>query len=309
MQWIFRKINFIIAENKINFLISAVLLVGLGMIGCAKNQIIVPKITSEPTNQRLTGKFVWFDLFTHDLHSTSLFYESLFSWSFKETSSTEKIVKTILRDGVPIANAVYIKQKDPKVNASRWLSYISVEDVDRAAKLSVKNKGSVYLQPRDLKNRGRVAVVNDPQGAIFGLVTATGGDPLDTDFRANQFLGSELWTTDPDDALKFYNTLVGYEQKLIDIKADLKYRRLVVDDRFCAGLMKLPWDDVKPAWIPYISVKNTLETVEKAKKLGGKIIVEKDSAVQEGSIVIIADPSGAVFAIIQMSGIPKREDL
>ncbi len=73
--------------------------------------------------------------------------------------------------------------------------------------------------------------------------------------------------------------------------------------------MKLPWDDVEPAWIPYVSVKNTLETVEKAKKLGGKIIVEKDSAVQEGSIAIIADPSGAVFAIIQMSGIPKREDL
>jgi predicted enzyme related to lactoylglutathione lyase len=184
-----------------------------------------------------------------------------------------------------------------------------VEDVDRAAKLSVKNKGSVYIKPRDLKNRGRIAVVIDPQKAIFGLVTATGGDPLDSDFLVNQFLGSELWTTNPDDALKFYNMLAGYEQKLIDIKADLKYRRLVVNGRFCGGLMKLPWDDVEPAWIPYVSVKNTLETVEKAKKLGGKIIVEKDSAVQEGSIAIIADPSGAVFAIIQMSGIPKREDL
>ena len=309
MQWIFRKINFIIAETKRNFLISAVLLVGLGMIGCAKNHIIVPKITSEPTHQRLTGKFVWFDLFTHDLQSTSRFYEALFGWSFKETNSTGKIVKTVLRDGVPIANAVYIEQEDPKVNASRWLSYISVEDVDRAAKVAEKNNGTVYIKPRDLKNRGRIAIVIDPQKAIFGLVTATGGDPLDSDFLVNQFLGSELWTKNPDDALKFYNMLAGYEQKLIDIKADLKYRRLVVNDRFCGGLMKLPWDDVEPAWIPYVSVKNTLETVEKAKKLGGKIIVEKDSAVQEGSIAIIADPSGAVFAIIQMSGIPKREDL
>jgi predicted enzyme related to lactoylglutathione lyase len=309
MQWIYRKINFIIVETKRNFLISAVLLVGFGMIGCAENHIIVPKITSEPTHQRLTGKFVWFDLFTHDLQSASLFYESLFGWSFKETSSTGKIVKTILRDGVPIANAVYIKQEDPMVNGSRWLSYISVEDVDKAVKVANKNNGTVYIKPRDLKNRGRVAIVIDPQKAIFGLVTATGGDPLDSDFLVNQFLGSELWTTNPDDALKFYNILAGYEQKLIDIKADLKYRRLVVNGRFCGGLMKLPWDDVEPAWIPYVSVKNTLETVEKAKKLGGKIIVEKDSAVQEGSIAIIADPSGAVFAIIQMSGIPKREDL
>jgi predicted enzyme related to lactoylglutathione lyase len=296
-------------HRKINLLIAAVLLAGLSLSGCAKNHIIVPKITSEPTHQRLIGKFVWFDLFTHDLQSTSLFYESLFGWSFKETSSTGKIVKTILRDGVPIANAVYIKKEDPKVNGSRWLSYISVADVDKATKAADKNNATVYIKPRDLKNRGRIAIVIDPQKAIFGLVTATGGDPLDSDFLVNQFLGSELWTRNPDDALKFYNMLAGYEQKLVDIKPGLKYRRLVVNGRFCGGLMKLPWDDVKPAWIPYISVENTLAIVEKAKELGGKIIIEKDSAVQEGSIAIIADPSGAVFAIIQMSGIPKREDL
>ena len=296
-------------HRKINLLIAAVLLAGLSLSGCAENKIIVPKITSEPTNQRLIGKFVWFDLFTHDLQSTSLFYEALFGWSFEETNSKGEIVKTILNNGVPIANAVYIKQQDPNVNESQWLSYISVEDVDKATKVADKNNGTVYFKPQDLKNRGRVSAVIDPQKAIFGLVTATGGDPLDSDFLVNQFLGSELWTKNPDDALKFYNMLAGYEQKLIDIKADLKYRRLVVNDRFCGGLMKLPWDDVKPAWIPYVSVENTLEIAEKAKKLGGKIIVEKDSAVQEGSIAIIADPSGAVFAIIQMSGIPKREDL
>jgi predicted enzyme related to lactoylglutathione lyase len=301
MQGIFRKINFIIAETKRNFLISAVLLVGFGMIGCAKNHIIVPKITSEPTNQRLIGKFVWFDLFTHDLQSTSLFYEALFGWSFKETSSTGKIVKTILRDGVPIANAVYIEQEDPKVNGSRWLSYISVEDVDLAAKLTLKNKGSVYIKPRDLLNRGRVAVVNDPQKAIFGLVTATGGDPLEGDYLLNQWVGSELWTTSPDDALKFYNKLTGYEQKLIDVKPDVKYRRLVVNGRFCGGLMKLPWDDVEPAWIPYIMVEDVMAIVKKVKKLGGKLIIEPDTSAKEGTVAMIADPSGAVFGIVHYS--------
>jgi predicted enzyme related to lactoylglutathione lyase len=297
MLWIYRKIN---------FLIAAVLLAGLSLNGCVENKIIVPKITSEPTNQRLIGKFVWYDLFTHDLQSTSRFYEALFGWTFKDTNSKGEIVKTILRNGVPIANAVYIKQKDPNVSESQWLSYISVEDVDKATKLADKNNGTVYFKPQDLKNRGRVSAVIDPQGAIFGLVTATGGDPPDDDFLANEWVGSELWTTNPDDALKFYNMLAGYEQELIDVKDDVKYRRLVVNDRFCGGLMKLPWDDVDPAWIPYIVVENVLAIVEKAKKFGGKLIIEPDTSAQEGTVALIADPSGAVFGIVHFS---EMEDI
>jgi predicted enzyme related to lactoylglutathione lyase len=292
MLWIYRKIN---------FLIAAVLLAGLSLNGCVENKIIVPKITSEPTNQRLIGKFVWFDLFTHDLQSTSLFYEALFGWSFKETNSKGKIVKTILNNGVPIANAVYIKQQDPNVNESQWLSYISVEDVDKATKVADKNNGTVYFKPQDLKNRGRVSAVIDPQKAIFGLVTATGGDPLEGDYLPNQWVGSELWTTDPDGALKFYNRLTGYEQKLIDVKPDVKYRRLVVNGRFCGGLMKLPWDDVEPAWIPYIMVEDVMAIVEKVKKLGGKLIIEPDTSAKEGTVAMIADPSGAVFGIVHYS--------
>jgi predicted enzyme related to lactoylglutathione lyase len=288
-------------HRKINLLIAAVLLAGLSLSGCVENKIIVPKITSEPTNQRLIGKFVWFDLFTHDLQSTSLFYEALFGWSFKETNSKGKIVKTILNNGVPIANAVYIEQQDPNVNESQWLSYISVEDVDKATKVADKNNGTVYFKPQDLKNRGRVSAVIDPQKAIFGLVTATGGDPLEGDYLLNQWVGSELWTTDPDDALKFYNKLTGYEQKLIDVKPDVKYRRLVVNGRFCGGLMKLPWDDVEPAWIPYIMVEDVMAIVEKVKKLGGKLIIEPDTSAKEGTVAMIADPSGAVFGIVHYS--------
>jgi predicted enzyme related to lactoylglutathione lyase len=288
-------------HRKINLLIAAVLLAGLSLSGCVENKIIVPKITSEPTNQRLIGKFVWYDLFTHDLQSTSRFYEALFGWTFKDTNSKGEIVKTILRNGVPIANAVYIKQKDPNVSESQWLSYISVEDVDKATKLADKNNGTVYFKPQDLKNRGRVSAVIDPQKAIFGLVTATGGDPLEGDYLLNQWVGSELWTTDPDDALKFYNKLTGYEQKLIDVKPDVKYRRLVVNGRFCGGLMKLPWDDVEPAWIPYIMVEDVMAIVEKVKKLGGKLIIEPDTSAKEGTVAMIADPSGAVFGIVHYS--------
>ena len=63
--------------------------------------------------------------------------------------------------------------------------------------------------------------------------------------------------------------------------------------------MKIPWDDVKPNWLPYIAVKDVMAIVAKAEELGGKVLVEPDKAIREGRAAIIADPSGAVFAVQQ----------
>ena len=68
----------------------------LSVIGCAKKEIIVPSLTLEPTQHRFTGKFVWRDLFTHDLQATSTFYQELFGWTFNDTASSNKRVKTIM---------------------------------------------------------------------------------------------------------------------------------------------------------------------------------------------------------------------
>jgi len=63
--------------------------------------------------------------------------------------------------------------------------------------------------------------------------------------------------------------------------------------------VKIPWDDVKPNWLPYIAVEDVMAIVAKAEELGGKILVEPDKTIREGRVAIIADPSGAVFAVQQ----------
>jgi len=276
-----------------------ILVLGLVIQACSKEQIIVPKVTPEPTHMRLVGKFIWYDLLTNDLQATSRFYAKLFGWSFSDTTSKEKLVKTVTRDGVPIANAIYIDPQNSKVNESRWLSYISVEDVDRTLMVSKKNNGTIYMQPKDLPNRGRVAIVKDPEGALFAIVTTSDGDPPDRGFIRNHWMGSELWSTNPDAALTFYRLLVGYEQQLVGVGAGLQYRFLVKNGQRRGGIVKIPWDDVKPNWLPYIAVDDVMAIVAKAEELGGKVLVEPDKAIREGLLAIIADPSGAVFAVQQ----------
>ena len=295
-----KNIDVFFSKTKFYLVFVIVFFVGLCVSACSKQQIIVPKVTPEPTNLRLTGKFVWFDLFTHDLQSASRFYEGLFGWSFYDTVSWEKSVKTIDRDGVPIANAVYIKPQESNVNESRWVSYISVEDVDQTLMLVEKNNGSIYMHPKDLPHRGRIAVVKDPNNALFAIVTTSDGDPPDQGYIENFWMGSELWTTNLDSALKFYSLLVGYEQQLVDVGADSKYHLLFKNDQPRAGIVKIPWWDVKPNWVPYIAVEDVIAITEKAKQLGGKLLIEPDKNVREGLVAIIADPSGAVFAIQQL---------
>lgn len=291
--------NIRISLNKIK--VSAfILLFFMGLLvmhGCATHQIIVPKVTPEATHLRLAGKFVWYDLFTTDIESTSRFYEELFGWTFSDIVSDKKIVKTISRNGIPIANAVYLDSKSSKENESQWLSYVSVDDVDRTLMISKKNNGTIFKEAKDLPDRGRVAIVKDPEGALFAIVTTSEGDPPDRDFVQNHWMGSELWTTDLNASLAFYHLLLGYEQKLVGTDPDQKYCFLVRNGKARAGIVKIKWDHIKPNWLPYIAVKDVMLTVSKAEELGGNVLLSPDKSIRKGRVAIIADPSGAVFAV------------
>ncbi len=180
-----------------------------------------------------------------------------------------------------------------------WLSYMSVEDVDDATEVVKQHKGSIAMDPKDLPERGRVSVVKDPEGAVFAVVTAAGGDPPDRDPYINNWLGSELWVNDPSVTLEFYQALVGYELKTMDLEPGSPYRLLVSDGVTRGGIVKIPWEGIKPNWLPYVVVEDVEATMQKASELGGTIMIAPDEAIRQGAVGIIADPSGAVFAVQQ----------
>jgi uncharacterized protein len=269
----------------------------LFVVSCATHFPRVPAVAPEPTDLHLEGKFIWFDLFTSDLQTTQRFYEALFGWSFQETPSGENQVLTIRREGVPIANAVSVDRTKIKDPASRWLSYMSVADVDQTVLRIEINQGSIYMPPKDLPDRGRVAVVKDPEGALFAVLTASGGDPPDPAFDLNDFLGSELWARHLESAVKFYQALVAYEIEMVDVGSEKDYHLLVRDDQPRAGVVQIPWDDVKPNWVPYIAVDDVAAVAARVEPLGGRLLIAPNPEIREGNAAIIADPSGAVFAI------------
>ena len=274
------------------------LMLCLAMVtACTGRQAIVPAITPNPTGIYHVGKFVWFDLLTNDVPGTKRFYGELFNWEFEGEPSDDSFYATIKKNGTPIGSVIYLKRVDEKVSESRWVSYLSVPDVDRAA-AHVRDGGGVVLkEPRDFPDRGRIAIVRDPQGAILALLRAKGGDPLDSDLAIGKWMWNELWTTDVDAAITFYKTLAGFKHETIDLPMGETYRQLKLADRIRAGVVPIPSKDVKPNWLPYIAVSDISATIAHAKALGGKVLLEPDDTIRDESVAVIADPSGAALAI------------
>jgi uncharacterized protein len=290
--------RFLFRKGWFRFIVMACFL-GTGVLGCTCSKVILPEVSKEATSTRHVGKFIWFDLFTRDLPGACNFYERLFGWSFEDTTQGNSNLKTIRYDGIPIGNAAQIKPHMDKMTESRWFSFMSVADVDKTVEWITKNGGTVHIPPKDMPHRGRLALVHDPQGAPFAVLTASKGDPPDHSFVPNVWIGSELWTHDVKGALAFYGNIAGYQPETRKAGADSTYLLLFKDGQPRGGLVKIPWKDVKPNWVPYIGVRDIESIVLKAEKLGGKVLVGLDPD-REDDVAILADPSGAVFGVLQL---------
>ena len=258
--------------------------------------VTVPPLTPAPTGTHQVGKFVWFDLLTNDVPAVTRFYRGLFGWDFA-TSDDDSTYTVILHRGTPIGGVVFTDRLEEDVKTSQWLSWLSVPDIDGAVEFVRGSGGLVHAKPRDLPERGRVAVVSDPQGALVAFVRAAGGDPPDRAAAPGEWLWSELWTSDTDAAMSFYESLVGYRREAFDDGVSRPYHILRAGDRPRAGVMEIPFDGVRPNWLPYVRVEDPAAVAAQSETLGGAVLIPVSNDIRGGSVALIADPSGAVLAV------------
>jgi predicted enzyme related to lactoylglutathione lyase len=256
----------------------------------------LPPVTQEPTQLVLPGKFVWADLVTDHVADAKSFYAALFGWTFEEDG--EDLV-LVLQDGVPVASIVRIERPPDRLRDSAWVANLSVADVDRAAALVEERGGKVERGPRDVPERGRLALVSDPDDAVVLLVRASGGDPPDAKPPVGRWLWRELWTHDVEAAIGFYSALVGYESETVDLDGQ-PYRVLKQGDVPRAGVMKAP-EEVHPLWLPYVRVEDAAAAAARAETLGARVVLQDDDAA------ILVDPTGAAIGVHAWASLGEEE--
>ncbi|MCW9065717.1 MAG: VOC family protein [Ignavibacteriaceae bacterium] len=275
-------------------LISILLLVFV--YSCSPDLPIVPPINTTPTNEFHPGKFVWRDLMTDDLLAVKKFYSELFGWTYLEVADADNDYTVVLHDGKPIAGMFNLRDVKAEHKYSQWISYVSVADMNQAINFTKKSGGTIYREPFELPNRGNVSYVFDSQNAVLAFVKSSSGDPKDSDPIYNEWLWTELWTKNIEQSTSFYTELFGYSMKKFSTSTENFYYVFQKENKPRAGMVKIPFDNVKPHWMPYIAVKDPADVVKKVEQLGGTIYLGMDE-ISGNDAAIIADPSGAVFTL------------
>jgi predicted enzyme related to lactoylglutathione lyase len=239
------------------------------------------------------GTFCWVDLGTTDAAGAKAFYGRLFGWEPEDMPAGEGNTYTMLRiEGRDVA-ALYEQGADEREAGipPHWSSYISVVDVDEVAARVEGLGGKLLAEPFDVLDSGRMAVVQDPTGALVSL------------WQAGRHIGARLvndpgcltWndlaTPDPDAAAAFYTALLGWE---VQSQAP-EYATITNEGSPNGGIRHET--ELPPHWLPYFTAESVTATAGTAREAGGQVLAEAE--VPAGRIALILDPQGAPFAIFE----------
>ena len=275
---------------------AALLLATLALGGCTNLPSTSPLKAVELSSTPLLGKFVWRDLVTENPDAVKPFYAALFGWQFEEARALGAPYTLIKSGGQYIAGISRTQRPRPDQPVSQWLSFLSVADVDRAAEQTRAAGGSVVAGPLELPNIGRGAVVLDPDGAPLGLLRSRIGDPVDAAQPAmHHFLWTEHLSRNPQASADFYAALVGFDVRKHDFGGRPYW--VLVKGRERAGLLRNPIAVDRPIWLASIRVADPAASAARAAQLGGRVLLAPRADLRNGTLALIADPTGAVLAL------------
>lgn len=117
------------------------------------------------------GTMNWAEVQTRDRAAALPFYEQVFGYETEATEMGAGRTYTLLKlDGQPAAGMIEIAPEWGDV-PSNWSVVFQVEDADAACARVRDLGGSIVVEPRDLPGVGRFAVVADPWGAVFQVIS------------------------------------------------------------------------------------------------------------------------------------------
>ncbi len=249
----------------------------------------------------LPGKFVWLDLATENPASARAFYGAVFGWKFRDVEGAPASYALIENASGKVAGVFRHERPAGATVGARWLALISVRDAQETARLVRERGGEVLVAPKAVRGRGTHAVFRDPEGAVFGVLAAEGGDPPDTPVEEGDVFWLDLFAADPAKAATFYAALAGYDVDVGDV-AGRRRTLLSTSGIARAGIAHLPAGAGRPAWLPYILVDDVPATLGRVRQAGGRVVMEPRADLLAGNLAVIADREGGAIGIVNWVG-------
>jgi len=153
---------------------------------------------------------------------------------------------------------------------------------------------------------GRMCVVQDPQGAVFELISydesfltekTTSVDFARCFATHGLFSWFELRTKNVQAASEFYSSLFGWEITTEQMSMG-PYSIIKVDGVGIGGILNPPGLETPNHWGGYVTVDDADQIADKVRSAGGIIVAGPVDLPSVGRMVMFLDPQGASLACL-----------
>ncbi len=248
------------------------------------------------------GTPCWTDVTSTDFPRAAAFYQALFGWDADVAPQPEAGGYTMFSLNGKYVAAGSPPQEGQEGIPSHWTTYIASDDADATAAKIREAGGTVLAEPFDVFDSGRMAIAQDPTGAIFGVWQAKEHIGAQLANEPGTMNWNECQTTDAAAAAAFYEQAFGVEVKEYPPQEGRpRYDVIEVDGKGVAGIFQINerMGDVPPNWSTIFAVADHDETVARAKELGATVLMEGMDLPEIGRLAVLQDPTGAVFQVLQ----------
>jgi predicted enzyme related to lactoylglutathione lyase len=254
----------------------------------------------------MADKFFWYELMTSDQDAAIAFYTAVVGWNAADQPNSDLDFRyTILSAGERGMGGLMQLTDEMRAGGARpgWVGYIHVDETDAKANEIAEAGGKVLMGPADIPNIGRFAMVADPGGAAFYVMTPLprGDAPPPAEPTTPGLVSwHELYSSLGDKAaFDFYSRLFGWEtMHEMDMGPMGTYRIFGAEGVQMGGMMNKPDNIPVSAWGFYINVDGIDAAIERIGANGGQVRMGPHEVPGGSWVVQAIDPQGAAFALV-----------
>lgn len=251
------------------------------------------------------GLFCWVDLVAHDLDAAKRWYAELFGWKpvDQDTQGGPPYVM-FKKDGHVVAGAGQMSE-DMKGQGvpPTWNDYISVEDAAATEAKARELGATVTVSTMEVMDAGKLCFMIDPLGVPFAVWEAGTHHGAELVNGPGCLVWNEHVSRDVPAAKKFYAALFGWTYETSAMPG-FEYTSIkTASGRDNGGMMPMVgehWAEVPPHLMTYFAVTDVEAAVAKVVDTGGAIHVPAMDIAGVGRFVVVADPQGASFTLIEL---------
>jgi uncharacterized protein len=249
------------------------------------------------------GRFVWHDIVTSDLERSRRFYAGLFGWRYQDLQVGSASYLMILGPGGPQGGLMPAAHLDPgRGTGGQVMAFLSVADVDRAARAATAEGGQVLSAPFEVPGMGRLAVLADSGGASFSVIHSAVGDAPPAPPRSGTFCWEQLHSRHPVRARRFYQSVVGWQLGPAPGAHEVQQFTVGPAGRTkaaasLAGTRRADSAD-GDRWLSYVLVPDRAAACDRVRQLGGKV-GETVRAGRLGTLTVFEDDLGIPLGLLE----------